>query len=139
MVDEGGDRNGDGERNGGGRSEGEGPGTVEKIVMVLSVAFTVALLAFVLWQALTTPTGVDPTASIVDTQLMSGDGVRVTVQFTNPSDIGVEMALVEVDCTSPPTGVEFQHVPAEDYQEAKVVCPEGTTDPNASVTWWMEA
>ena len=139
MVGDGDDQDGDSERNGGGKSGDESPGTVEKLVMAISVAFTVALFAFVLWQATTTPTAVDPTASVVDSQAMSGGNVRVTVKFTNPSDVGVEMAIVEVDCTNPPTDVEFQHVPAEDYQEAQVTCPSGTSNPEASVAWWTEA
>lgn len=135
-IDEDDDGCGDG---GEGEDEGESPSTIEKVVMAISVGFTLGLFAFVLWQALTTPTGVDPTASVADTQPTSGGEVRVTVRFTNPSDVGVEMAIVEVDCTNPPTEVEFQHVPAEDYQEGQVACPAGTTNPNASVAWWIEA
>lgn len=139
MADDGDDREGDGGHNGGGESSDEGPSAVEKVVMAISVGFTIALFTFVLWQALTTPTAVDPTASIVDAQPMSSGDVRVTVRFTNPGDVGVEMAIVEVDCTTPPTDVEFQHVPAEDYQVGQVACPPGTTEPNASVGWWIEA
>lgn len=138
-----GDRNGGGNgSNGGGDGQGtekSGPSTAEKVVMAISVAFTLALVAFVVFQAMTTPTGVPPQASVVGTQPMAGDSVEVAVRLDNPSDIGLQRVAVEVDCTSPPPEIQFQHVPADDYQVGYVVCPTGTADPGANVSWWIEA
>ena len=131
-----------GNSNGGGNSQessGEGtPSTAEKAVMAISVAFTVMLFAFVIWQALMTPTGIPPQASVVGTQSMADGGVKVTVRLTNPSDVGLQMATAEVNCTSPPPQIQFQHVPADDYQIGYVKCPSGTSNPEASVSWWIE-
>ena len=130
--------------NGGGNggdqgSEDSGPSTVEKAVMVISVGFTLALFAFVIAQALTTPTAVNPTVSVLGTQPMENGDVRVEVRLTNPSDVGIQFATAQVNCTSPPPEIQFQHIPADDYQIGYVVCPSGTTDPNASVSSWIEA
>lgn len=116
-----------------------GPSTVEKGVMVISTAFTLALFAFVIWQAVMATPGVAPQASVVDTQSMADGGVAVTVRLRNPSDVGLQMAVVEVDCASPPPAVQFQNVPAADYEVATVKCPRGTSNPDASVSWWIEA
>lgn len=148
----GGGGNGDGGNGGGGNGGGNGgggngdqgteksgPSTAEKVVMAISVTFTLALVAFVVFQAMTTPTGVPPQASVVGTQPMAGDSVEVAVRLNNPSDVGLQRVAVEVDCTSPPPEVQFQHVPADDYQVGYVVCPAGTSDPGANVSWWIEA
>lgn len=138
-----GEENGGGGNNGGknsGQGTGEGgPSTAEKVVMAISVAVTVALFAFVIWQAMSTPTGVAPQATVVGTQSMADGSVEVAVRLTNPSGVGLQIATVEVNCTSPPPEIQFQNVPADDYQVGYVVCPNGTTDPGASVSWWIEA
>lgn len=107
--------------------------------MAISVALTLALFAFVVWQAMTTPTGIPPQASVVGTQSMPDGSVEVTVRLDNPSDVGLQMATVEVDCTSPPPEIQFQNVPADDYQVGYVRCPGGTSGPDASISWWIEA
>ena len=120
-------------------SEESGPSTVEKAVMVISVGFTLALFAFVIWQAMMTPTAVDPTVSVLGTQQMANGDIRVEVRFTNPSDIGIQSATVEVNCDSPSPEIDFQHVPADDYQVGYVACPSGTENPEASLSSWIEA
>lgn len=134
-----GDASGGGGASGGSGNDGDGPSHAEKAVMAISVAFTLALFAFVVWQAVTTPTGVPPQASVVGTQSMDDGSVRVTVRLLNPSDVGLQLVTVEVGCTTPPPEVQFQNVPADDYQVGYVRCPGGTTNPNASVSWWIEA
>lgn len=133
-----GGRSGGGGGNGDGGSDDDGPSGAEKAVMAISVGFTLALFAFVVWQAMTTPTGVPPQASVIGTQSMSDGSVTVSVRLDNPSDVGLQMATVEVDCTSPPPEIQFQNVPADDYQIGYVNCPSGTSNPNASVSWWIE-
>lgn len=131
---------GDGSPGGSGQDSGEnGPSTAEKAVMAISATFTVLLLAFVIWQALATPVGVPPQAAVVGTQPMPDGGVEVAVRLTNPGDGGLRTVTVEVACTGPPREIQFQHVPADDYQEGYVACPPGMTEPNASVSWWIEA
>lgn len=124
--------------NGQGTDE-EGTSTAERVTMVVSASFTLFLFGFVIFQAFTAPTGVPPQASVTGTQSMPDGGTRVEVRLTNPGEVGLQLATVEVGCTSPPPEVQFQNVPAEDFEIAYVVCPSGTSNPEASVSWWIEA
>lgn len=116
-----------------------GPSTVETVVMIVSVAFTLLLIGFVVWQALTTPTGVTPTASVTGVQPMADGTVRVAVELRNPNDVGIEAATVEVNCTTPPPEIRFEHVAATGTAAGYVECPGGTTDPDATLASWIPA
>lgn len=117
----------------------EGSSLAERVFMAMSVIFTVALFSFVIWQASTTPTMVEPSATVTDTEQLPGGEVKVTVSFRNPQDVGLVMATVEVDCDTPPPELTFELVPADDQRTGHVICPPGTTDPTATVSTWTEA
>lgn len=112
---------------------------IERALMAVSGIFTMILLLFVLWQALTTPASVDPMAAVTATETLANGDVRVTVTFRNEQNGGLTMALVEVDCDTPPPALTFEHVPADDRRTGYVICPPGTTNPTASVSAWTEA
>lgn len=111
----------------------------ERLLMVVSSVFTVALFAFVLWQASTTPVMAEPTATIIGTETLPGGDLKVTVDFRNEQDVGLVMATVEVDCDTPPPELTFEHVPADDRRTGYVICPPGTENPTATVSTWTEA
>lgn len=58
--------------------------------------------------------------------------------LTNAGDRGLVSAEVEGDCTTPPAALEFEHVPVRDRRVGRVVCPPGTTDPDAAVSTWID-
>lgn len=109
----------------------------EKIVMVASVAFTVALFGFALWQALTGPGALAPTATVVSSQPVQDGGVQYTIELRNPGDVGLVSATVEAACTDPPAEIVFENVPADGRRSGTVVCPAGTDDPAVSVSSWV--
>lgn len=118
---------------------GRVPGTVEKALMALSVAFTVALVAYAGWQLAVAPA--DPTAPevrIVDTETLPDGSVAVTIELHNDGVTGLRTATVESSCTNPPTEVTFSMVPADATRRATLVCPPGTTTPTVTVTNWVE-
>lgn len=55
--------------------------TAEKVVMVISVTFTVLLFAYAGWQMTSAPTTGPPEVSVVETAPLEDDGVAVTVRF----------------------------------------------------------
>lgn len=111
----------------------------ERILVAASVIFTVVLFSFVLWQAATTPTTAEPTATVTGTETLPSGDVKVSVSFRNAQDIGLVIATVEVDCDTPPPELTFEHVPADDRRAGYVICPPGTTNPTATVSTWTEA
>ena len=112
--------------------------TAEKAVMVVSIAFTISLLAFAGWQMATAPsTGAEPTVSVVETEPMENGSVAVTVRLRNSKDVGLVSATVSADCTSPPAEVAFSYVPAASDRTGTIVCPPGTTDPDVSMASWV--
>lgn len=119
-------------------SDDREPSTVEKAVSVFSVAFTLALLGFVAWQAWTVPPAENPQARIVATAELPDGSVETTVELVNDQDVGVVSATVELSCGSPPVTVSFTNVPAGGRAEAHAVCPPGTGNVTASVRTWME-
>lgn len=134
---DGGGSNGQGSGgNGGGQQQSS---VAEKVLTAISVAFTVALFAYVIWQATFVPNGGVPRATVVGTETLSDGSVRVNVRFANPGDVGLVTATVEANCTRPPPEVQFENVPADGRREGTVVCPAGTTAPNVSVSSWVEA
>lgn len=120
-----------------GDDEGTSPG--ERLLMAVSVAFTLLLFAFALWQGVTTPTAAEPTASVAGTETLPDGDVRVAVVLRNAQDTGLVLATVEVDCGTPPPELTFEHVPADDVRTGHVRCPPGTEAPNATVSAWTEA
>lgn len=135
------DRGGTNEQSSRATDDGNGEGSTwaERFLMVMSVIFTVALLSFVLWQALTTTATPIPTASVTATETLPGGDVQVSVVFRNPQSVGLVMATVEVDCDTPPPELTFEHVPADGRRTGTVICPPGTTNPTATVSTWTEA
>ena len=63
----------------------------------------------------------------------------VHVLFEASGDRGLASATVEVDCERPPPDLTFENVPADGRERGTLVCPAGTTDPNASVSSWEPA
>lgn len=117
----------------------EGASWAERLLMAISVAFTLALFAFVIWQGATTPTAGEPTAQVAGTETLPSGDVRVAVTVRNPQDVGLIRATVEVDCDTPPPELQFEHLPAEDRRTGHVICPPGTENPTATVSTWVEA
>lgn len=136
TSDGGGDGGG---RDGSGGDGGDGQSTVERAITVVSVVFTLAVVGVLVWQALTAPAGAQPRVSVVETGPAPGGGVGVTVELVNRGSVGVDAVTVELDCESPPPELTFQHVPASGRREGTVVCPAGTTAPNASIATWQQA
>ena len=111
--------------------------TIEKVVIAVSVTFTVLLFAYAGWQIVTTPQATTPEATVVGTERLDSGDVAVTVRLRNPRDVGLVTATVESDCASPPAEVQLSYVPASTTRTATLVCPPGTTDPTVSVANWV--
>ena len=132
--------NGSGQNTSGEQSNGKKrPSTVEKVVMVVSVLFTLSLVAYAGWQMAMTPNTSAPNASVADIESLPNGDVAVTVRLRNPRDVGLISATVESQCTTPPPSVQFTYVPASTTRQGTLVCPPGTTNPNVSVTNWVAA
>lgn len=136
------DRSSDDSGESGQRSDGGGDRRetrVERLVMAVSVVFTLLLFAYVSWQAVTTPSAAEPSAAVTGTEQLTTGQVAVTVTLRNEQDIGLVSATVVVDCGTPPPEITFEHVPTAGRRIGTVVCPAGTTAPNATVSAWIEA
>lgn len=124
--------------NGQGDGEDGSPSTAEKVVMVVSALFTLVFFSFALWQVVAAPATGDPTVRVADTRTTAGGEVVVTVELRNTQDVGLSTAIVEAQCTSPPTELTFQHVPSGGRRTGQIVCPPGTEDPKVSLASWIE-
>lgn len=134
------DGDGSGQTGGSGQSNAKRKTTTaQKVVMAVSVVFTLSLIVYGGWQMATAEEAVTPNATVVGTQTMPGGDVAVTVQLTNPGDVGLVSTTVEANCSMPPPSVELTYVPASSTRRATLVCPSGTTAPNVSVTNWVTA
>lgn len=141
------ENSGSGGGNGGGddrrgRSEGDdqgSPATVERVVIVVSTLFTLALFGYVLWQATLASTAVAPAATVVGTAELPDGRERVEVAVENDQQVGIASVTVAVHCTSPPARMTFEHVPVDGRRTGFVVCPPGTGTPRVTVTGWQEA
>lgn len=129
----------DGSNGGDGSSNGNETSTAEKAVTAISVAFTVLLIAFVVWQAVTATSSGAPQVRLLETSAMESGDVRVYVEVTNPQDIGLETVIVEANCTTPPPELTVEHVPAGGREVGYLVCPPGATNPDVSAAAWQEA
>lgn len=132
--------NGNGGNGNGGNGGDDGPSTAEKAVTVVSVLFTLLLLAFLISQALNVPAEATPEAHVERVEELPGNRTAVTVVMRNPSNEGLLTATVAVGCTQPPPTISFTHVPTDGRQKAVLVCP-GTVDSDvtANVTVWQSA
>ena len=135
MPDGDGGRDGD---DGDGSSDRE-RSTVEVVVMVVSVLFTVSLFAFVGWQVVSGPTATEPRGTAVDTRTVANGSVVVTVELRNRQDIGLLSATVGADCSTPPPEVMFEYIPASSNRRGNLVCPPGSETPTVSVSSWVNA
>ena len=115
----------------------DGPSTAELAVMAVSVAVTLLLFGYVAWHAVTTPAAPQPEATVTGTETTDDGRVVVTVQVRNAGGTGLESVTVSADCAN--ESIAFEHVPTADTRSGKVVCPEGTEDPEATVVSWIEA
>lgn len=111
--------------------------TTEKVIMVASAAFTLALFGVATWYALTGPGVVDPTVQVAGSHAGPGGDVVFTVRLVNSGDVGLVSATVEAGCTEPPAEIVFENVPAAGRRTGTVVCPAGTDDPSVSVSSWI--
>lgn len=156
RTGDGADRTADGRRPDGGETSTDGgvngdtgatdgddesgpPARVEMVVIAVSTLFTLALFAYVLWQATLGSTAVAPAAHVVDTTRLPGGDVQVEVAVENDRGRGLETVTVAVHCTSPPAEMTFDHVPVDGRRIGFVVCPPGTGTPEVTVTGWQEA
>jgi hypothetical protein len=129
----------DGDDDGGG-SGGDGEtSNVEKAVMAVSIAFTVALFAFAGWQMIQTPVQTAPEATVIGTNTLENGSVAVSLRLRNPADVGFVSVTVESPCTNPPAEVSFSYVPADTIRTGTIICPSGTTDPTVEVSSWVQA
>jgi uncharacterized protein (TIGR02588 family) len=103
----------------------------------VSVVFTVLLFGYVAWQAVQSPGGTHPQVEVVETNEAANGSVLVHVALTNPGDEGLISATVEADCDRPPPDATFEYVPSGGRERGVLVCPPGTTRPNASVSAWI--
>lgn len=117
----------------------DGTAWAERILIGVSTAMTILLIAFVIWQGMTVPETAEPTTRVSDTATLPNGDVKVTVTLRNSQDVGLVMATVEVDCDAPPPELTFEHVPANDRQTGYVICPPATAEPTAVVSSWTEA
>lgn len=136
----GGGRNGSGGGNGGGETRGDdqSPSMAETAVMLVSALFTLLFLSFALWQAVAAPAGGTPTVRVADTRTTASGDVVVIVELRNTQEVGLSRATVEAECTTPPTDLTFEHVPAGGRRTGRMVCPPGTEDPKVSLASWIE-
>lgn len=118
-------------------SDDEGVPFFEKVVIVVSVLFTVLLFGFAIWQSLTGAGAVAPAVDLTEGE-ETADGVRYTVELRNEGDVGLVSVTVLVRCTDPPTSFTFDNVPAGGRRVGTVVCPPGTSDPTVSVVSWVQ-
>lgn len=129
----------------GGESDEDDTDTSERLeqaVAVVSIAFAVLLLSFVLWQGATTQAEATPTATVESIESPPfGDGgpeqTRVAVRLENRGGSGIESATVAVQCGDAGRAIQFTHVPGGGHKTAMVVCPVGTT-PTAAVESWTQ-
>ena len=115
---------------------------LERVVAVASIAFTVLLLSFIVWQGATTGAGATPTATVEAVESPPyGDGgperLRVTVRLENRGGSGIESVTVAVECGETPRRVQFTNVPGGGHKTATVLCPVGSV-PTAAVESWTE-
>lgn len=145
----GGGSNSGGGSNDGGGGNGEGggiqgggddqsPSTAETVVMVVSALFTLVFFSFALWQAVAAPPGGTPRVRVTDTRTTASGDVVVIVELRNTQEVGLSRATVEAECTTPPTDLTFEHVPAGGRRTGRMVCPPGTEDPKVSLASWIE-
>lgn len=130
---------GDGDRAGDGQTEREAVSTVQRVVVVASVALTISLFAFVAWNAVDDTGDARPSMTLERVGTTEDGRTLHSVTLANPSDRGLERATVVVSCGDPPREVTLEHVPPQGEQMATVACPPGTDDPPASVTSWITA
>lgn len=124
-------------------SEFAGGDLLERIIMVMSVLLILAVLGYLLSQALVTPAAPRPTAAVEAVEPFPADDpeterVRVTISLVNEGGTGVGSVEVRVYCGEVTRSLVFSHVPASGYRTGTVVCPRDTT-PRASVVTWVEA
>ncbi|WP_255196178.1 hypothetical protein [Halorarius litoreus] len=111
--------------------------TVELVVMVVSVVFTVSLFLFATWQAVTGAGMAAPVVGVTETSVEPGGTVVYTLELRNPGSVGLVRATVSAACASPPVTLTFENVPAGGRRVGTVVCPAGTTDPQLTVESWV--
>lgn len=122
----------------GGQGKGEQqPSTAERVLTGISVAFTLLLFGYVAWHAVQAPGGTQPQVEVVGTERLANGSVLVRVEFTNAGDEGLLSVTAQVACSQPPPDVTLENVPAGGVQRATLVCPSGTTNPDAEVTAWI--
>ncbi len=105
----------------------------------ISVVVTVLLFGYVAWHAIQPPSDVPPKAEVIETEALSNGSVLVRTQVVNRGDEGLISVTVEAGCDQPPPDTTLSYVPASGREQAVLVCPPGTTDPNVSVSTWVPA
>lgn len=113
------------------------PSLTEKIVMVASAVFTLALIGYMTWQVVALPADAEPSAELLGTQPSADGDVLVRIALLNEGARGLREAEVEVKCGEQPPAVTFTNIPAHSRRDGTVTCPAGTTEPEVSVTYWV--
>lgn len=115
------------------------PGRLDRGLMILSALFTLALLAYVTWHAVTAPDGTPPTAEVVSMEPLPDGELLLRIRLVNAGSTGLLRAEVEIACGDPPPTIQFEQVPAGGVRYAHVTCPPGTVAPQVSVVSFIEA
>lgn len=138
---DGGDSYGDGfDGNGGGSSGGQrssaGPSTVEKAVIVVSVAFTVALFTFAVWQVVMAPVADRPSAQVNEAHGKRRRTSRLRVAKRTERRPPLRDRRIPV--YDAPSGSDVREHPRRWEAGWSDRLSPGTKDSNVSVSGWVE-
>lgn len=107
--------------------------------MAVSTLLALALIAYLLYQAVTLPSNGAPKAEVAGVETMPEGDVLVTVTLINEGPLGMREVGVEIRCGDPPVEITFENVPAQSTRTGKALCPPGTTQPEVGVSFWRSA
>lgn len=113
------------------------PTLAERLIMAASATFTLLLIGYMVWQVVALPSDAEPTAELLGTQPSGSGDVLVRVALLNMGATGLREVEVEVKCGEQPPAITFTNIPAHARRDGVVVCPEGTAEPEVSVTYWV--
>lgn len=130
------ERSGRGDRD---RSDQQEASTAQKVITAISIVFTLLVFGYVAWQTVTPAPGTHPQAEVLSTERLTDGSVAVEVRISNPSNVGLLSATVEVECAESSRSISFSDVPAVGQQTGVVACPSEVTNPEASVANWIPA
>lgn len=119
------------------KDDREGPSLAEITTVIVSVVVTLTLFGYVVFQAVTAPSGPELTVEQIKVE-QKGDSVEVHVLLTNEGGVGVRSVEVEIPCDDPPPSVTFENVPASGRREAVLSCPADAEKLEPEVSTWVK-